>query len=430
MRNEPPVKIMEHYRIVLVILGLIILLTALAERLNWSSPIFLIISGIAFSFMPGFKHVHTDSEVIFLLVLPPLLFDAAIKIPQRDLKEQFSTVGTLAFGLVFITTIGIGLLCRFMIPGMTWSLAFLLGAILAATDAVAAIGVTKNLGLSHKTSVILEGESLLNDASALVAYQFALASVAGAAFIWWKAGLTFMILISGGALLGIVMAFVMGFLLRIVRHNATAVNSFLLLAPFVIYLLAEEIHVSGVIAVVVLGFAISSKAKVHFSQKMNLQSENIWELVIFLLNGMIFILIGLELKEVISNLDRYSIAIYCLYAFIITITAIAIRAWRIFTFRKRIEKGLTNPRFNKKGRISENNLISVEESIIISLSGMRGIVSLAIALALPLKMHDGSPFPMRAEILFITFMVIFYSVVGQGLLLPFVIKKLSRQRQA
>jgi NhaP-type Na+/H+ or K+/H+ antiporter len=142
---------------------------------------------------------------------------------------------------------------------------------------------------------------------------------------------------------------------------------------------------------------------------------------------MIFILIGLELKEVIGGLDNHSIALYCFYAFIITIVAIIIRAWRIFTFKKSLEKGFANPRLKDRRRISENNLISAQESIIISLSGMRGIVSLAIALALPLTMKDGTPFPMREEILFITFMVILYSVIGQGLLLPFVIKRLNKQ---
>lgn len=418
---------MEHYTIILFILGLIILLTSLAERFNWSSPIFLILSGIGLSFVPGFQPIQIESEIIFLLFLPPLLYDAAIKIPQKDLKEHFSTISSLAFGLVFITTLGIGLLSRYMIPGMTWSLAFLIGSILAATDAVAAIGITKNLGLSRKTSVILEGESLLNDASALVAYKFALASVTGATFIWWKAGLDFGFLIAGGALLGIVLAVVLTFLLRIVKSNATAVNSFLLLGPFVTYLFAEEMEVSGVIAVVVLGFVISSRGKIHFSDKIKKQSENIWDVVIFMLNGLIFILIGLELKEVILDLDRSSIIIYCLYALIITIAAIAIRAWRIFTYKRNIEKGLSNPRYKNRGGLTENNLISFQESIIISLSGMRGIVSLAIALALPATIHGTTtPFPMRGEILFLTFMVILYSVIGQGLLLPVVIKRLRK----
>lgn len=231
---------MEHYTIVLFIFGLIILLTALSERLKLSSPIFLMIAGIALSFVPKFDLIQIEPEIIFLLFLPPLLYDASIKIPQADFKNHFSTISSLAFGLVFITMLGIALITRYMIPGMTWSLAFLLGAILAATDAVAAIGVTKNFGLSHKTSVILEGESLLNDASALVAYKFALASVVGITFVWWRAGLIFIYLITGGLMVGIIAAFGMIFLLRIVRNNSTAVNSFLLLSPFVTYLLPKN----------------------------------------------------------------------------------------------------------------------------------------------------------------------------------------------
>ncbi len=419
---------MEHYTLILLILGLIVFLTALAERLHFSSPIFLIISGIGLSFLPGFQPVHIDPEIIFLLFLPPLLYDAAIKVPQKEFKEHFSTISSLAFGLVFLTTVGIAVTARYMIPGMDWPMAFLLGAILSATDAVAAIGITKNLGLTHKTSVILEGESLLNDASALVAYRFALASVTGSAFIWWKAGLTFVQLIVGGVLAGVIIAFIMMFLLRMVKNNATAVNSFLLLAPFVTYLFAEEIHVSGVIAVVVLAFIIAQKGQVHFSEKTKNQSESIWDIVIFLLNGLVFILIGLELKDVIQNLDMHSIVVYSLYALAITIVAILIRTWHIFLQRKRLAQALAHPR-NKNGRwkFTEEMLIDFQESLIIGLSGMRGIVSLAIALALPKALENSQPFAMRPVILFITFMVILYSVVGQGMLLPVIIRRTNKK---
>lgn len=414
---------MEHYTIILFILGIIILLTALSERLKFSSPIFLIISGIALSFIPRFSPIQIEPEIIFLLFLPPLLYEASIKIPLKDFREHFATISSLAFGLVFLTMLGIAVVTRYMIPGMTWPLAFLLGSILAATDAVAAIGITKNLGLSHKTSIILEGESLLNDASALVAYKFAFAALTGGTFILWKAGITFFILIVGGALAGLLMTFVLIFLYRIVKNNAAAVNSFMLLSPFVTYLLAEEMKVSGVIAVVVLGLSISAKGKNHFSEKIKKQSENIWEIIIFLLNGLVFILIGLELKEVVQNLHLYSIIIYSLYALAITLAAIGIRAWRIFSQKKQIERALTDPRMkNSRRKVSENNRITFQESLIISLSGMRGIVSLAIALALPHAIEGGARFPMRGEIIFITFMVILYSVIGQGLLLPRVIK--------
>jgi len=329
--------------------------------------------------------------------------------------------------LVFLTTLGIGIISHYMIPEMTWSTAFLLGAILAATDAVAAISIIKNLGLSHKTNIILEGESLLNDASALVAFRFALAAVTGSTFVVWKAGLTFFFLIFGGVLTGILMTIVMIFLLRIVKNNSTAVNSFLLLAPFVTYLLAEEVKVSGVIAVVVLGFIITAKGEVHFSDKVKMQSGHIWEMIIFLLNGLIFILIGLELKEIIQNLDLSSLFTYSLYALVITVVAIAVRAWHILAHKKQLEKALSSSKMqNSRRKVSVNNLISFQESVIISLSGMRGIVSLAIALALPETLEGGTPFPMRAPILFITFMVIFYSVVGQGLILPQVIRFIKK----
>ena len=418
---------MEYYTVLLFIVGLIILLTALAERVKLSSPIFLIIAGIALSFVPGFKSVHIEPDIIFLLFLPPILYEAAIKIPHKDFREQFSTIATLAFGLVFLTTLGIGIISHYMIPEMTWSSAFLLGAILAATDAVAAISIIKNLGLSHKTNIILEGESLLNDASALVAFRFALAAVTGSTFVVWKAGLAFFFLIFGGVLTGILMTIVMIFLLRIVKNNSTAVNSFLLLAPFVTYLLAEEVKVSGVIAVVVLGFIISAKGEVHFSDKVKMQSGHIWEMIIFLLNGLIFILIGLELKEIIQDLDLSSLFTYSLYALVITVVAIAVRAWHILAHKKQLEKALSSSKMqNNRRKVSANKLISFQESVIISLSGMRGIVSLAIALALPETLEGGTPFPMRAPILFITFMVIFYSVVGQGLILPQVIRFIKK----
>ncbi|MDI9880320.1 Na+/H+ antiporter [Flectobacillus longus] len=414
---------MENYTVILFVLGLIILLTALSERLNWSSPIFLIIAGLLLSLVPGFKPIPIDPEIIFLLFLPPLLYDAAFKIPQKDFWEHYSTISSLAFGLVFLTTVGIAVLSHYMIPNMNWPLSFLLGAILAATDAVAAIGITKNLGLSHRTTVILEGESLLNDASALVAYKFALASVAGAAFIWWQAGGTFLMLIAGGVLIGWSMALVLGFLLRAVKNNPTAVNSFLLLFPFVTYLLAEDFHVSGVIAVVVLGFIVSKKGKIYFSERIKKQSEHVWDMVIFLLNGLVFILIGLELEEVLPELDTQEMIVFSLYALAITLLAIVIRMLRIFLQRKKLKKGLQKSQKDNKRNISENMLINIQESLVISLSGMRGIVSLAIALALPETLENNSPFPMRAEILFITFMVILYSVVGQGMLLPIILKK-------
>ncbi len=168
-----------------------------------------------------------------------------------------------------------------MIPGMSWPVSFVLGAILSATDAVAAIGITKGLGLSHKTVTILEGESLVNDASALVAYRFAVAAVTGAAFVWWKASLEFLLLMAGGFLVGVIMGKLLAFILNRLHKNAVVSISFMLLMPFVTYRLAEEFHVSGVIAVVVLGLSISRFSRQIFPESIKYQSKSIWEIIIF-----------------------------------------------------------------------------------------------------------------------------------------------------
>ncbi|SDL17181.1 cation:proton antiporter [Siphonobacter aquaeclarae] len=269
---------MEKYSIVLFILTIMIGLSAVAEKIRLPYPVLLITAGIAIGFVPELPHIELDPEIIFLLFLPPLLYDAAFTISFKELKTHLHTVSTLAIGLVFLSAAGIAVLAHYLIPGMTWPLSFVLGAILSATDAVSAMSVTKGLGLSHKTSTILEGESLVNDASALVAYRFAVAAVTGSAFVWWEAGLSFVILLGGGFAVGLVMGKLLGFVLARVRKNNQVCISFMLLMPFVTYLLAEEIHVSGVIAVVVLGLSISRFSRKVFPEALKNQSRGLWDI--------------------------------------------------------------------------------------------------------------------------------------------------------
>lgn len=416
---------MEHYTAILVILGAIILLSAFAERINIASPIVLIIVGIAIGFIPGIHNIEIEPEIIFLIFLPPLLYEAAFNIPFKDFKEHFRTISSLAFGLVFLTTGCIAVVAHYLIPGMTWALSFVLGAILAATDAVAAMSITKNLGLSHKTRVILEGESLLNDASALVAYRFALSAVAGTAFVFWKASVTFLVLLLGGALVGYVIGILAAHSLRFVRNNSPAILSVLLLSPFVAYLAAEKLHFSGVIAVVVLGVVMSYFSRWKFPEHIRNESKTIWELIVFLLNGLIFIMLGLEVRVVLDAIDNNMILPYTGIALVLTITALVVRSVRVFQMRKSLQ--LANERSVRfKGRVRnfpESLILSAQESLIISWSGMRGIVSLAIALALPQKLANDQPFPLRSEIIFITTLVILFTILGQGLLLPFIIRR-------
>lgn len=413
--------IMENYSIIIFLLAIMLGLTALAEKIKLSYPILLIVAGIGIGFIPAMPEVEIDPEVIFLIFLPPLLYDAAFNISFNTFKTHLSTISSLAIGLVFLTATGIAVIVHYMIPGMSWPLSFVLGSILAATDAVAAISITKGLELSHTTTTILEGESLVNDASALVAYRFAVAAVTGSAFVFWKASLEFLLLMAGGFIIGMAMGRILAFILKKVHESNIITISFMLLMPFVTYRVAEELSVSGVIAVVVLGLSISGFSKKIFPEELKNESKTIWDIIIFLLNGLIFILIGLEFPYIARSIDHDKIWLYVGYALIITVVALLLRMARVFLQKVNLERAF----LQNHGRVSKEALLSFEESVIISWSGMRGIVSLAIAIGLPATLEDGSPFPHRNVIIFISVVVVLFTLIGQGLTLPWIVKKLK-----
>jgi CPA1 family monovalent cation:H+ antiporter len=407
-------------------MAIMIGLSAFADKIKLPYPILLISAGIAIGFIPNLPNIELNPEVIFLIFLPPLLYDAAFNISFKEFRTHINTIGSLATGLVFITATGIAVITHYLIPGMSWPLSFVLGAILSATDAVAAISITKGLGLSHKTVTILEGESLVNDASALVAYQLAVAAVTGTAFILWKASLQFLILMGGGILVGFMMGKLLAFILRRVKDDAMVCIAFMLLMPFVTYLLAETVHVSGVMAVVILGLGIARFSNKIFPDQLKQQSKNIWDIIIFLLNGLIFILIGLEFPYVVRGIERHLIFPYVCYAIVITIVTLGIRMTRVYLQRINLQRAFRNPR----ARISEDALLDVPSSIIISWAGMRGIVSLAIAIGLPTTLQNGEPFPQRSAIIFISVLVVLFTLIGQGLTLPLIVKKLRRAKHS
>ncbi|MFH6994008.1 Na+/H+ antiporter [Flavobacterium sp. FlaQc-48] len=419
---------MENYSIIIFILTIVIGLSAFAHKIKLPYPILLVIAGIAIGFIPSMGEIEINPEIIFLIFLPPLLYDASFNISPKDFKTNINTISTLAISLVFLTTIGIAVVARYMISGMTWPLAFVLGSILSATDAVAAISITKGLNLSHKTLTILEGESLINDASALVAYRFAVAAVMGSAFIIWKAALHFVLLLGGGFLVGFVMAKILAFILsKVHKKNIEVTISFMLLMPFVTYLVAEHLHVSGVIAVVILGLTIARFSKKIFPESLKNQSRSLWDIIIFLLNGLIFILIGLNFRYILKDIDNHMILPYIGYALIITIVALLIRMVRIFLQKINLQKAFQNTK--RKRKVSEHALLDFKNSIILSWSGMRGIVSLAIAIGIPKELEDGTPFPERTVIIFISVAVVLLTLIGQGLTLPWIVKRLNRVKE-
>lgn len=413
---------MENYTIVLLIMALMLGASALAEKIRIPGPILLIIVGMAVGFVPSMPEVELDPEIIMLLFLPPLLYDAAFHISFKEFRTNINTISILAIWLVFLTAAGIAVFAHYFIPGMTWPLAFVVGAILSATDAVAAISITKGLGLSQKALTILEGESLVNDASALIAYRFAVAAVTGISFVWWKASLDFIKVLGGGFLAGLVMAWVLRRVIRMFRTNDMVIISLMLLMPFVTYLAAEHLGVSGVIAVVVLGLAMSRLSRVRFPDKLKQQSRHYWDVNIFMLNGLIFVLIGLQFPVVLKRMDPEQVWPYISYAMIITLVAFGIRFFRVFWQQIKLVKA-----FRKNHpRVQEEALFDSRTSLIITWSGLRGIVSLAIAIGLPEKLDNGAPFPMRNEIIFLSIAVVIFSLIGQGLSLPWVVRKLYK----
>ncbi|HJT73814.1 MAG TPA: cation:proton antiporter, partial [Chitinophaga sp.] len=275
---------------------------------------------------------------------------------------------------------------------------------------------------SHKTTTILEGESLVNDASALVAYRFAVAAVTGVSFVVWKASVQFLALMLGGFLVGAVTAKLLSFILKRVHSNAMAAISFMLIMPFVTYLLAEELHVSGVIAVVTLGLGISRFSKKVLPEGLKMQNRSIWEIIIFLLNGLIFIIIGVAFPFILRDMGKVDVLPYIGYAALITIVALLLRMVRVFLQRINLEKAFRS----RKRRVAREALLDFQTSVIISWSGMRGIVSLAIAIGLPVTLTDGTPFPQRNIIIFMSIAVVLFTLLGQGLTLPWIVKQMGK----
>jgi len=426
-------------------LALAVGLSPVSRKFRFPYPVLLLMAGIGVGFMPHFETININPEVVFLIFLPPFLYDAAYNISFKEFKRNLSVISLLAITLVFITTSVIAISVHYIL-GLDWSLSFVLGAILSPPDAIAAAGVTKNLGLPHRTNTILEGESLINDASALVALRFAVAAVAGSQFIFWQAGLMFLAALVGGAVLGWILAHIFIFTAKKLSDKDVIVSLNLLL-PFAIYLLAEEIAVSGVIAVVVFGLAMSQhKNQMH--EKSVTQSKSFLDTTVFILSGLIFILIGLEFPQVLKNIPNDQFLPLIGVAFLIFLVALLIRMTTIFRYKTQTQKRYTlisnrlekideeqmqafYNRFGKKHsfkeRLEESKslLLNRKEAFVIGWSGMRGIVSLAAALSLPLIMADGNSFPHRDTLIFLTVAVVIIMLFIQGLGLPFIVKYLK-----
>lgn len=411
---------MEQYALILILLFVMLFLSAVAKKVSIPYPVFLVLGGMMLWFIPGIGEIQLDPAIVFLIFLPPMLYDAAANISLPLFKRHTHTITVLALSLVFLTTAGIAIIAHAFIPNISWPLAFVLGAILSATDAVAALSITKGLHLSPKTVTILEGESLLNDASALTAYHFALATVGGATFVFWEAWYEFALLIWWGIAVWLVLGKLLRLTLRVIKDNVLVSISFTILMPFITYLVAELLHVSGIIAVVVLWMFVTVFTKDRFPEIVQKESKVIRSIITFLLDGIIFVIIWLNLRTIIYSIPLWQLRSLVGYSFLIAVWALAIRVGIVFLQARHRQKIYTRtPTIeNSKRRLSR------QSALVVSRSWMRWIVSLATALALPLTLANWTPFPERDTIIFISVMVVLITLIVQGIGLPYLVNHL------
>jgi CPA1 family monovalent cation:H+ antiporter len=410
---------MHQAEIIVLLFAAVAVVAVVACKLKLPYPIVLVISGLALSFVPRLPEVRLDPEIVFYFFLPALLYPAALFTSWRDFRRNLRQILLLAIGLVLVTTVTIAWIAHAIVPALPWAAAFALGAIVSPPDAIAATAIIRRLGVPHRIEAILDGESLVNDATALVALQFAIAALFTGTFSLGHAAIRFTWVAAGGIAFGLLVGLVMRWVQSHLDDPPIQITVSLL-TPFLAYLPAERLHVSGVLATVAAGIFLGWHSPLIVTPRYRLQAFAFWEMVMFLLNGFIFIVIGLQLPGILRALSGESLIGPIVTAVIISGAVVLVRIiWVIpATYLPRM-LGLAN------GGRARDSIPRRQQAAIVAWSGMRGVVSLAAAFALPLTLSDGKPFPGRNYILFLTFSVILTTLVLQGLSLPLLIRKLG-----
>jgi len=404
-----------------IFVGLMLAVVALAlvaRRLQIPYPILFVIGGLLLGLIPGLPQLKLDPELVFVFFLPPLLFPAAMFTSWRDFRANLRPIALLAIGLVLFTTTAIAWLAHYFM-GLPLAAGFVLGAIISPPDAIAATAIAQRLKIPRRIVTILEGESLVNDSTALVAYRFALVALITGSFSWAKAGEQFLLVSLGGIAIGLAVGWLATWFHKRVE-DAPIEITVSLLTPFAAYLAAERLGVSGVLAVVTAGLYLGWKLPEITDFRTRLEARPVWEMTGFLLNGFIFILIGLQLPTVLQGLayDNIPVSQLVWYTFIISVAVIGVRILWVFP-------ATYLPRMLFKSIRERDPSPSWRHVTIVAWTGMRGVVSLAAAMAVPEYIHKGESFPGRDLILFLTFMIILVTLVLQGLSLPALIRWLG-----
>jgi CPA1 family monovalent cation:H+ antiporter len=406
----------------LLILGLVLILAmsalvTLAHRVKIAYPILLVIGGVLFSLIPGLPPAPNPSpDFTLLIILPPLIYGAAWNSSWRDLKANARPVGLLAIGLVLATMLVVGAVAHAAL-GFAWPAALTLGAIVSPTDAIAATSVASRVGAPRRLVTVLEGESLINDATGLVLFRFALAAALTGRFSPGRAVLDFVIVSVGGAAIGLAIGLLASLALKAIDDPPVEILLSVVTA-YAAYLVADVLGTSGVLACVAAGLLSGRRASTVYRPRARLEGAAVWETLTFLFNGVVFILLGLELSDLRPHLVGNAFGPILLKASYICLAVVVTRM--LWVFPGVYLPRLLSPALRKRDPAPPWQVIAV-----LGWAGMRGAISLALALAVPTVTYAGIPFPERTLVIICTFAVILVTLVGQGLTLPWLMRRLG-----
>jgi monovalent cation/hydrogen antiporter len=406
----------------LLLLALLVLVAALAflaKRLSIPYPIVLVIGGLCLSLLPQAPRVSLDPNIVFLVILPPLLFSAAFHTSWREFRNNFVSILLLAFGLVGFTMFGVGAVTRWMLPGFDWKLGLVLGAVVSTTDPISATATARRLGIPQEITDLLEAESLVNDGSGLVALKFTAALVITGvtpSFIGGVAELLYLICVA------VVIGLAVGIFVHKVQRrisDAPIEITISLITPYVAYLAAESAHCSGVLATIACGIYLGRRSSGFFSLHARIESSAVWKTLDFILNGVVFLVLGLQLPSILSGIQAHSLKALIAYGALFSLVVILLRLLWVYP------GAWISSQIGRHLRLRRVPMFSPAAIFILGWSGMRGVLALAAAISLPETLKNGAPFPHRNMIIFLTFCVIFATLVLQGLSLPTLIRRLG-----
>jgi CPA1 family monovalent cation:H+ antiporter len=403
----------------LLLLLFVIVFAALAQRLRVPYPIVLVVAGLALGFVPGLPSLELQPDAVFFIFLPLLLYSAAWQTSWVSFRENARDIASLAIGLVVFTVFGVAFAAPLFLTGFDWRAGFILGAVIAPTDAIAATAIARRLGLRKRLVDIIEGESLVNDATGLLALRLGLGMLlAGRIPTVSESVLQFVYVSLIGAVIGLALGFVVERFERLI-DDAPIVIAITILVPYASYFAAEAVHASGVLAVVVCGLFHSRRSDQFRSARVRLEASVVWNALTFILNGLLFVLIGLQLRPLLRDLEGGNAMTVVAQGFAFSILVIALRlVWVV-------------PAMALTGiGASKAQAMSFRDMFVVGWSSMRGVIALAAAMSLPRTLPDGSPFVQRTMIIVLTFAAIFLSLVVKGATLPLLIRKLGLSGQA